>query len=456
MRDQQRSVGCVGSMVAMMAISAGISSTMAAGPVEYEIEALYSGFPGPDDDFGYSLAIEWPYLAVGALMDDIDGENSGAVYVYNLVSRNFLYAPFASDVGPGDQLGYSVAIDNGFLYATSRNDDVNGVESAGSVYLFDLGLNGRFIRRITAEVPTTIGSYGDNVSANDGLVLVGAPLALVDGTQSGAVYAYDTQFFNQLLILTPTDGTRLGRYGTSTAINSDFVVVGSSRNDIGVGIGESGSVYVYDFVSGNQLHKLTPNDPQTGSQFGTTVAIQGDLIAIGAPFTNDRGLNSGSVYLFDAVSGNQIDKIIADDTDEVDWFGRSIALSDDVLVIGAPFREEPGNLIGAVYLYDINTHEFIDKIVSPTGGTESRFGFEVAAGDGEILTSNYNQFENGLETGAAYFIDAICPADINDDGSLDFFDVSDLINTQPDYNGDGVFNFFDVSAFLSDFNMGCP
>ncbi|MFG0246314.1 MAG: hypothetical protein ACF8MF_09740 [Phycisphaerales bacterium JB052] len=450
---------CLGVVTLSAALtSIGLTTTpgRAFGPIEYEPEPLYSGFPGGDDDFGYSLAIEWPYLAVGALMDDIDGEDSGAVYVYNLVSRNFLYAPFASDVGPGDRLGYSVAIDNGLLYATSRRDEVGGVETAGSVYLFDLGLNGRFIRRITAEVPTTIGSYGDNVSVSDGLLLVGAPLALVDGTQAGAVYAYETQFYNQILILTPTDGTPLGRYGTSTAINSDFVVVGSSRNDIGVGIGESGSVYVYDFVSGNQLHKLTPNDPQTGSQFGTTVAIQGDLIAVGAPLTDDRGLSSGSVYLFDAVSGNQIDKIIADDTDGADWFGRSIAMSDDVLVIGAPFKEEPGNLIGAVYLYDINTHKFIDKILSPAGGLESRFGFVVASDDDEIMTSNYNQFENGLDTGVAYFIDAICPADINDDGVLDFFDISDLLNDRPDYNGDGVFNFFDVSAFLNDYNMGCP
>ncbi len=55
-----------------------------------------------------------------------------------------------------------------------------------------------------------------------------------------------------------------------------------------------------------------------------------------------------------------------------------------------------------------------------------------------------------------------CPADINGDGALDFFDVSAFLsayNAQDpaaDFNGDGMFSFFDVSAFLNAFNAGCP
>ncbi|MDF1810129.1 MAG: FG-GAP repeat protein, partial [Phycisphaerales bacterium] len=231
----------------------------------------------------------------------------------------------------------------------------------------------------------------------------------------------------------------------------------SSRNDLGTGVGESGAVYVYDLASGNLLHKLIPDDPQSGSQFGNSVAIEGNLIAIGAPFTGDRGINTGSVYIFDAITGNQITKIIADDTERLDWFGISVALDSDILVIGAVNTQVPGGGEGSVYIYDINTFTMIDKVNIPVvSGVNDRFGYEVAASEGDILTSNYNQVENGLGTGVAYFIDAICSADLNGDGSLDFFDISAMINTQPDYNGDGVFNFFDISAFLSDLNMGCP
>ena len=58
--------------------------------------------------------------------------------------------------------------------------------------------------------------------------------------------------------------------------------------------------------------------------------------------------------------------------------------------------------------------------------------------------------------------DTGCPADLNGDGMLNFFDVSEFLTAYnamdpaADFNDDGVFNFFDVSAFLTDFNAGCP
>lgn len=52
-----------------------------------------------------------------------------------------------------------------------------------------------------------------------------------------------------------------------------------------------------------------------------------------------------------------------------------------------------------------------------------------------------------------------CPADLNGDGNVNFFDVSMFLQQYAqggDYNGDGVTNFFDVSKFLQDYAAGCP
>ena len=55
-----------------------------------------------------------------------------------------------------------------------------------------------------------------------------------------------------------------------------------------------------------------------------------------------------------------------------------------------------------------------------------------------------------------------CPADLNGDGLLNFFDISAFLNafssqdSIADFTGDGEFNFFDVSAFLNMFTAGCP
>ena len=49
-----------------------------------------------------------------------------------------------------------------------------------------------------------------------------------------------------------------------------------------------------------------------------------------------------------------------------------------------------------------------------------------------------------------------CCVDLNQDGVLDFFDISFFLTNRVDYNEDTVFDFFDISAFLADFSAGCP
>ena len=60
------------------------------------------------------------------------------------------------------------------------------------------------------------------------------------------------------------------------------------------------------------------------------------------------------------------------------------------------------------------------------------------------------------------FVALSCPADLNNDGMLNFFDVSAFLTAYSsgdpiaDFTGDGLFNFFDVSAFLMAYSAGCP
>jgi serralysin len=75
-------------------------------------------------------------------------------------------------------------------------------------------------------------------------------------------------------------------------------------------------------------------------------------------------------------------------------------------------------------------------------------------------TNNVQRYQVAIFT--APLPPAACPADLNEDGNLDFFDVSLFLsaynNNQPaaDFDGNGSWDFFDVSAFLNAFNAGCP
>lgn len=100
----------------------------------------------------------------------------------------------------------------------------------------------------------------------------------------------------------------------------------------------------------------------------------------------------------------------------------------------------------------------VADFVTPTAVTLVRFIAE-DSGEGSVVEAAVDAF-----TVSQFSCEdpANCPADLNGDGNLDFFDVSafltayNAMDPQADFNGDGIFNFFDVSAFLSAFNAGCP
>jgi hypothetical protein len=98
--------------------------------------------------------------------------------------------------------------------------------------------------------------------------------------------------------------------------------------------------------------------------------------------------------------------------------------------------------------------------LNATGGTYSLSGTVGQPDAGPVMSGGSFSLAGGFWPG----VDSAppCPADLNNDGMLNFFDVSEFLsayNTMDpvaDFNEDGMFNFFDVSAFLSAYNAGCP
>ena len=97
--------------------------------------------------------------------------------------------------------------------------------------------------------------------------------------------------------------------------------------------------------------------------------------------------------------------------------------------------------------------------VMPTG--DWYIGFIVSDEDGVVDATPGDNWVSGINP---IFVlgTAVCDADLNGDGELNFFDVSAFLSAfsagdpAGDFNGDGQFNFFDVSAFLQAFAAGCP
>jgi hypothetical protein len=101
------------------------------------------------------------------------------------------------------------------------------------------------------------------------------------------------------------------------------------------------------------LYRTLASDGVAGAQFGSSVSIIGDLAIVGAFGDDDMGYHSGSAYIFkrDGTSWSQEAKIVASDGDVFDVFGCSVSISGDSAIVGALYNDDKGIDSGSAYIY---------------------------------------------------------------------------------------------------------
>ncbi|MCH7226909.1 Ig-like domain-containing protein [Haloferula sp. A504] len=160
---------------------------------------------------------------------------------------------------------------------------------------------------------------------------------------------------DRLLPLDPTGVDQsefAAEFGESIGVSGDTLVVGSPLRD-GAGTNE-GRAYVYEENSGfglpwGQVAELSALDAQSDDLFGEAVAIDGDVIVVGAPGEDAAGPGSGAVYVYerDAINPNawsQVAKLLPPTVNAGggDAFGAAVAIDGDTLLVGAPRANLPG------------------------------------------------------------------------------------------------------------------
>ena len=124
--------------------------------------------------------------------------------------------------------------------------------------------------------------------------------------------------------------------------------------------------------------------------------------------------------------------------------------------------DNTGPTMRGVVLSDDQSTELASLTFSLDAGSIPMIGtnLSIAVTQESSLTQEIRTADVALDSIAV--IEPPCPADLNGDGMLNFFDVSVFLaaigNQDPaaDFNNDGMVNFFDISAFLAAFNVGCP
>jgi uncharacterized repeat protein (TIGR01451 family) len=199
----------------------------------------------------------------------------------------------------------------------------------------------------------------------------------------------------------------LGQFGCSVYLKGPSLVVGSHLDG-------GGSITAYHQEADGTWSsvadgggKIRANDGQPGDQFGSSAWIDGNWLAVGAPFAN----GSGAVYLFQRATETsgwvQAIKLTASDGVRGDQFGLAVAISGTTLIVGAPnVVGNAGSLSGAVYVFhfDGNTWAPRQKLAASDAAPFDNFGFSLAI-DGSTLIVGapfHDRGSAGGNAGAAY------------------------------------------------------
>ncbi len=360
-----------------------------------------------NSQFGYSLATSADLAILGAPFDDDSGLNSGSAYVFDgSIGWGQVAELTASDEAAGDQFGYSVAISGDLAIVGAWGDD-DGGSASGSAYIFNRSTGWSQVAKLTALDAARGDEFGYSVAISGNLAVIGARLDRDSGSASGSAYVFDGSIgWGQVAELTASDAAANDQFGTSVAISGDLAVVGAPGDRDGGP--DSGSAYLFDGSTGwSQSAKLTASDAAAVDRFGTSVGINGDLSIVGAPLDDDGGPDSGSAYLFDgSTSWSQVAKLSASDGAALDQFGYSVAMGDDLAIVGAWGDDDGGSASGAAYVFDGSTGwNQLAKLTASDAAAGDQFACSVASSGNLAIAGARLDDDRGSASGSAYVFD---------------------------------------------------
>jgi hypothetical protein len=306
----------------------------------------------------------------------------------------------------------------------------------------------------------------------------GETVALFDGRAAVAnwgttVLAFDRRddTWEQIAELRPTAGVT-GRiyFGDSLAVDNQFLFIGAPGEDTRGIPNEHGAVYIYRWDGHDPpvfVQKLEPGPVDYGPNFGSSLAVEGDTLVVGAiarRWVADRSIGAAYVYAYDGEQWTLHQELLAPEPQDGARFGWDVALDGDVLAVGA-LGEIGLTGVGAAHLFrreaDGQWHH-VERITSTVGGLD--YAEAVALGGGQLAIGCSEFIHMGEDQGMAevYGLDCLlCEVDLDADGRVTLFDFLAFANlfqdgdAQADLDGDGELTIFDFLAFQAAFDAGC-
>jgi|GEM_PF-1346552 len=338
------------------------------------------------DNFGNSVAIDGNTMVIGA-----PGHNSytGAAYVYVLSGTTWTLQQELPAGAINDFFGDSVGISGDTIVVGAEDHN-----STGAAYVYvRSGTTWSLQQVLSASDGTSSDFFGSSVAISGDTVVVGSPL---HNGQKGAAYTYvrSGTSWTQQAELTASDRANGDYFGSSVAISGSTVVVGAQYHNNSAG---AAYVFVQSGTTWSQQAELTASDGASNDLFGYSAAIDGSTLVIGA-YGHNTGKGSAYIYTQSGATWSQQAEMTASDGTFFDNFGYSVSISGNAVIVGA---QENNNSTGAAYIYTRSgtTWSPQSKLTASDGTTTDNFGWSVGISGDTVVVGAVNH--NG-GNGAAY------------------------------------------------------
>ncbi|MCB1228731.1 MAG: hypothetical protein KDN19_00600 [Verrucomicrobiae bacterium] len=294
----------------------------------------------------------------------------------------------------GYHFGGSVAVNENWIVVGA--DDYGPLAltgpAEGSVFVFS-ARTGRLVRRIQPSRDLfgelNGNDFGRSLALCGNRLLVGAPFFIGNSPFSAALL-YDLPSGRLLNVFPQETSSLLNHFGQAVALSDRWIVVGEDHDD------DLGRVHVFDARTREFAFFLQAGDGFVNSGFGGSLALCGDILAVGA--RDETHSTSGAVYLYDLdEGGTELRKLTPSDGSAGDTFGEELSMEGGRLLVGS--RGHNGGR-GAAYLFEVGTGNEIRKLEIPNSEASVNFGQDVSMSGNVALISGSEAYLVNVSDGS--------------------------------------------------------
>lgn len=217
---------------------------------------------------------------------------------------------------------------------------------------------------------------------------------------------------NEQWRIEPGVGTSTQRAGLGLAVQGGLMVIGAPYEDTKAA--DAGAVAVYRWNATTKQwaleQQLFASDPETSARFGHSVAVDGDLLVVGAPYRDTaKGADAGQVYVFrydsSSKTWSQEQKLTSSVGALNDYFGTSVGVSGNLVLVGVPRADTTAGADSGcafAYRYKNSIVKWVEEkqLVDPDGATSDYAGECVAVSGSMAVVSSHLADEGLYDVGS--------------------------------------------------------